>query len=35
MNSKGRRTIKPSQDALKKCGHRGLDNGKDMINGEM
>ena len=35
MNSKGRRTIKPSQDALERCGLRGLDNGKEMINGEM
>jgi len=35
MDSKGRRTIKPSCDALKRCGLRGLDDGKEMINGEM
>lgn len=35
MDSKGRRTIKPSRDALKRCGLRGLDDGKEMINGEM
>lgn len=35
MNSKGRRTIKSSWDALKRCGLRGLGNGKGRMNGEM